>query len=239
MEPAEKLARHRLSVIELAQALGNVSEACRQRKLTRTQFYEYKRRFELQGVEGLKDRPPIHKTHPQTTPPEVVAQIVALSLQQPAWGCVRLSAFLKRQGISVSSPTIQSLLIKQGLGTKLDRLLRLEAQGEPFELSAEQLAALEGHNPTLKERHVESSRPGELLCQDTFLVGSFTGIGKVYLHSVVDTYGSYAASRSHPRSRRHRPLQRCAALLPGPGQYGPGALDRQWARVLWHGYPSL
>jgi hypothetical protein len=26
--------------------LGNVSEACRQRGMTRTQFYEYKRRFQ-------------------------------------------------------------------------------------------------------------------------------------------------------------------------------------------------
>jgi hypothetical protein len=34
--------------------------------MTRTQFYDYKRRFELQGLEGLeglKDLPPIHKSH--------------------------------------------------------------------------------------------------------------------------------------------------------------------------------
>src|SRR5690606_6299298 len=51
---------------------------------------------------------------------------------------------------------------------------------------------LEKLHPQWKERHVESSRPGELLCQDTFFVGSFKGIGKVYLQAVVDTYGSYA-----------------------------------------------
>jgi Helix-turn-helix domain len=75
MNLADKVARHRLSVLELAQALGNVSVACRQRGMTRTQFYDYKRRFELQGLEGLKDLPPIHKTHPQTTSPEVVERI--------------------------------------------------------------------------------------------------------------------------------------------------------------------
>ena len=42
---AEKLARQRLSVLELAQTLGSVSVACRQRGVSRTQFYEYKRRF--------------------------------------------------------------------------------------------------------------------------------------------------------------------------------------------------
>jgi hypothetical protein len=110
MNPSKKIARHRLSVLELAQALGNVSTACRQRGMTRTQFYDYKRRFELQGLEGLKDLPPIHKSHPQTTSPEIVEQIVALSLEHPAWGCVRLCEHLKLQGISVSSPTIQNFL---------------------------------------------------------------------------------------------------------------------------------
>ncbi|HEX8729232.1 MAG TPA: helix-turn-helix domain-containing protein, partial [Ktedonobacterales bacterium] len=68
--PQDKLARQRLSVLQFAEALGNVGVACRQRGMTRTQFYDYKRRFELQGLEGLKDLPPIPKTHPQTTPPE-------------------------------------------------------------------------------------------------------------------------------------------------------------------------
>src|SRR5579885_1400376 len=145
MTAEEKLARHRLSVLELAQVLGNVSEACRHRGMTRTQFYDYKRRFELQGLEGLKDLPPIHKTHPQTTPPEVAEQIVALSLAHPAWGCVRLSAHLKLQGIRVSSPTIQSMLIKYGIGTRFERLLKLEERVAvaPIELSPEQVTAIE------------------------------------------------------------------------------------------------
>jgi len=67
-----KLAKHRLSALQLAEALGNVSEACRRRGISQTQFYEYKRRFQAHGLEGLKDLPPIHKFHPQTTPPEVV-----------------------------------------------------------------------------------------------------------------------------------------------------------------------
>lgn len=95
----EKLARQRLSVLELAQTLGSVSTACRQRGVGRTQFYEYKRRFQEQGLVGLKDLPPIHKTHPQTTPPEVVERVLALSLEQPGWGCYKLSDYLKFQSI--------------------------------------------------------------------------------------------------------------------------------------------
>ena len=44
--------------------------------------------------------------------------------------------------------------------------------------------------PRLERAAVESSRPGELLCQDTFFVGRLKGVGKVHLHAVVDTFGS-------------------------------------------------
>jgi transposase InsO family protein len=51
--------------------------------------------------------------------------------------------------------------------------------------------------PCFRERHVESSTPGELLSADAFFVGSLKGVGKVYLHVVVDTYGSYAFGFLH------------------------------------------
>jgi transposase InsO family protein len=199
MKAEEKVAQHRLSVLELANALDNVSEACRQRGMTRTQFYEYKRRFQTHGLEGLKDLPPIHHNHPFTTPPEVAERILNKSLENPGWGCVRLSDQLKLEGISVSSPTIQNILIKNGMGSKYERLLKLEekAQQHAIELTPEQVAQIEKANPCFRERHVESSRPGELLSQDTFYVGYLKGVGKVYLHTLVDTYGSYAFGFLH------------------------------------------
>lgn len=195
----QKLIEQRLSVLELAQALGNVSEACRQRGVSRTQFYEYKRRFQTHGIQGLKDLPPIHHSHPLTTPDEVVEQILTLSLTHPAWGCVRLSDWLKLEGVSVSGPTIQKLLNKNGMGSRYERWLKLEQKysDQPIELNAEQAKFLEKLNPVFKERHVESSRPGELLSADTFQVGTLKGVGKVYLHAVVDTFGSYAFGFLH------------------------------------------
>ena len=92
MTAEEKVARQKLSVLELAKTLDNVSEACRQRGISRTSFYEYKRRFQTHGLEGLKDLPPIHKSHPFTTSSQVEEKILELSLEHPGWGCVRLSA---------------------------------------------------------------------------------------------------------------------------------------------------
>ena len=199
MDAPEKVARQRLSVLELAEQLGNAAEACRRRGMDRTSFYEWKRRFQLEGLAGLKDLPPIHKSHPQTTPVEVSDRILALALDHPAYGCNRIEAMLMLEGKRVSAITIQKILNDHDLGTRYDRWLALEARKAetPIELSAEQVAFIEKLNPAFRERHVESAMPGELLCQDTLFVGNLKGIGKVYLHAVVDTFGSYAFGFLH------------------------------------------
>jgi hypothetical protein len=40
------LVRHRLNALELAKALGDISEACRRRGICRSQFCKYNRRFQ-------------------------------------------------------------------------------------------------------------------------------------------------------------------------------------------------
>ena len=44
-----------------------------------------------------------------------------------------------------------------------------------LELTEQQIRLIEKANLCLKERHVESSYPGQLLCQDTFYVGRPSG----------------------------------------------------------------
>src|SRR5919106_4112288 len=109
-----KLAHRRLTVLELAERLGNVAEACRRGGIDRTSFYDWKRRFQLEGLDGLKDLPPIAKSHPMTTPPEVVARIAALALKHPAYGCNRLEALLALEGRRLSAITIQKILNDKG-----------------------------------------------------------------------------------------------------------------------------
>jgi transposase InsO family protein len=200
LSPEIKIAEQRLSVLELAKALGNVSAACKQRGMSRTQFYEYKRRFQTHGIEGLVDLPPVHHSHPATTPPEVEQRILDVSLERPAWGCDRLSDQLKLEGINISAITIQKILNRNEMGSRYDRWLKLEEKHsqKAIELTGEQVAFIEKQNPAFRERHVESNAPGELLCQDTFFVGHLKGVGKVYLHTVVDAYGSYAFGFLHP-----------------------------------------
>ncbi len=199
MDAELRVAHQKLSVLQLAESLRNVSEACRQRGVSRTQFYEYKRRFQTHGIEGLKDLPPIPKSNPLTTPPEQVERILTLSLDHPTWGCNKLCDSLALEGIKISYPTIQNILNKHEMGTRYERLLKLEERSlsHQIELTPQQVTWIEKANPCFRERHIESSRPGEVLSQDTFYVGVLKGVGRVYLHAVVDTFGSYAFGFLH------------------------------------------
>ena len=120
--------------------------------------------------------------------------MIGLSIAHPAWGQMRVSDQLRLEGVSVSPSTVRNIWIREGLETRYKRILKLEEEraGSEIDLTEEQIRLIEKANPCFRERKVESLYPGYLLCQDTFMVGSIKGVGRVYLQAVVDTYGSYA-----------------------------------------------
>jgi hypothetical protein len=75
----KKNAQHKLTLLELAKKLGSVSAACRHMNYSRSQFYEIKRRFQLEGFQGLIDRPPIPKSHPHQKSQQVVDQVLEVT----------------------------------------------------------------------------------------------------------------------------------------------------------------
>ena len=71
--------------------------------------------------------PPIPKSQPNQTTPETEAAIVECSLAHPSWGCVKLSDFSEAAGrTSVSSPTVQKILIRKDMASVYDRWLKVE-----------------------------------------------------------------------------------------------------------------
>jgi len=158
MTAEKKIAQHRLSLLQLAERLRNVSEACRRRGISRTQFYEYKRAFQERGFEGLVDQLPVPKSFPKETSPEIREKVIALSIQHPAWGPMRVSDHLRLEQVNVSPSTIRNILIKENMKTRYKRILLREEtkNGKEMELTEEQIRLLEKANPCFRERHVES-----------------------------------------------------------------------------------
>ena len=98
MTAEAKIAQGRMTLLQLAEKLRNVSEACRRRAVSRSQFYEYKRAFQENGLQGLIDRPPAPRSFPRRTPNEVKEKIIAPSVSHPAWGRERISYHLQAGG---------------------------------------------------------------------------------------------------------------------------------------------
>jgi transposase-like protein len=114
-------AERRLSVLQLAEVLGNVSEACRRCGIDRKTFYNWRRRFFAGGLPGLEDHSHAPRHHPWATPPALEEQVVQLALDHPAWGCRRLARALGATGTRLSPVTVQHLLLRHALGQRAAR----------------------------------------------------------------------------------------------------------------------
>jgi hypothetical protein len=77
MSPEIENVRQRMTLLELTDTLGTMSAERWQRNVARPEFDEYKQPFLTHGLEGLKDLPPIHHSHPLPKPPDVEARILA------------------------------------------------------------------------------------------------------------------------------------------------------------------
>lgn len=198
MTTEKKIARRKLSLLELAGELGNVSKACQVMGYSRQQFYEIRRNFQTFGAEGLLDRlPGARAPHPNRVPEEIEAAILDYCLEFPTHGCLRVAQELALRGITVSSGGVRGVWIRHNLLKRTQRLLRLElaVRERELSLSDEHIRLLERFSPEFRERHIEAHHTGELVAVDTFFVGTLKGVGRVYMQSVLDCHSRYAWGR--------------------------------------------
>jgi transposase InsO family protein len=190
--------RRKLSLLQLANELNNVSKACRIMGFHRDTFYEVRRAFQVGGVAALVEqkRGP-RGPHPNRVGPEIEQRILDYALVQPTHGAQRVANELRLQDVNVGASGVRGVWLRHDLETRHKRLLRLERQShdDTYLLTEEQIVLLERHSTDFRCRHVEASRPGELLNQDTFFWGSLKGVGKVYVQVVVDVFCSLAFAK--------------------------------------------
>lgn len=198
MTTTQKVARRKLSLLELAADLGNVSRACKLMGYSRQQFYEIRRNYQTFGSEGLIDRlPGARGPHPNRVGDEIEKAVLDYSLDHPTHGCVRVAQALILMGHTVSSGGVRGVWSRHNLLNRHERLLRLEKvmRERRLDLTDDQVQALERFSPEFRDRHIEAPHTGSLVAVDTFMVGTLKGVGRVYLQSVIDCHSRYAFGR--------------------------------------------
>jgi len=194
----ERIIKHKVGLLNLAEELGNVSRACKVMGLSRDTFYRYKTAVDDGGVDALIDKtrrkPNIKNRIDEVTE----AAVLRHALDEPAHGQTRASNELRKKGVFISPSGVRCVWLRHGLACFRDRLKALEEKvaQEGIILTEAQVAALERKkDDDVACGEIETVHPGYLGSQDTFYVGTLKGVGRIYQQTFVDTYAKVAFAK--------------------------------------------
>ena len=169
----ERIIKHKVGLLNLAEELGNVSKACQMMGLSRDTFYRYKSAVDEGGVEGLLEKDRRRPNVKNRTDERTEAAVITHAIDYPSHGQHRVSNELRKQGFFLSASGVRGVWLRHGLGCFRDRLKALEEKvaKEGLVLTEAQVQALE------KKKHddeacgeIDTAHPGYLGSQDTFYV---------------------------------------------------------------------
>lgn len=141
----KSIIKHKVGLLNLAEELGNVSQACRIMGLSRDTFYRYQAAVDEGGLDALisKDRrqPNLRNRVDEHTE----AAVVAYAIEVPAHGQVRASNELRKRGVFISPSGVRCVWLRNQLSRFKDRLRALEEKmaRESLILTESQIQALE------------------------------------------------------------------------------------------------
>ena len=198
LQSNEKIIKHKVGLLNLAEELGNVSKACQIMGLSRDTFYRYKSAVEDGGVEALLERTRRHPNLKNRVDLETEDAVVAFAIEYPAHGQVRVSNELRKQGVFVSASGVRSIWLRHEMSNFKLRLKALEAKvaEDGIILTEAQVQALE--KKKLDDEawgEIDTAHPGYLGSQDTFYVGTMKGVGRIYQQPYIDTYAKTAQAK--------------------------------------------
>ena len=189
------IIKHKVGLLNLAEELQNVSKACKVMGVSRDTFYRYQEMAEQGGVEALINRSRRVPNLKNRVDEATEQAVIDYAIEFPAYGQVRASNELRKQGVFVSPSGVRSIQLRNDLQNFKKRLKALEDKvaTDGIILTESQVIALEKKKEDdIACGEIETAHPGYLGSQDTFYVGNLKGVGRIYQQTFVDTYSKVA-----------------------------------------------
>jgi hypothetical protein len=194
----ERIIKHKVGLLNLAEELGNVAKACQIMGVSRDTFYRYRDAVTDGGFEALIEKDRRQPNLRNRVDGQTEAAVVKHATDFPAHGQVRTSNELRKVGVFISPSGVRSVWLRHDLACFKDRLKALEAKvaEEGIVLTEAQVQALERKKQDDEvSGEIETHHPGYLGSQDTFYVGTMKGVGRIYQQTFVDTYSKVAFAK--------------------------------------------
>jgi transposase InsO family protein len=180
-------------LLELANYLKNVSEACRVMGYSRDTFYRVRKAYEEGGIEALKEKSKRKANIRNRVSEQVEHAVVEMAFEEPAYGQKRVSDELRQRGVFISPAGVRCVWLRHDLQTFKKRLKALEEHvaKSGAVLTESQLRAMEkAKEEKIAWGEIETEHVGYLGGQDTFYVGTLKGVGRIYQQTFIDTYSA-------------------------------------------------
>jgi transposase len=168
-------------LLNLAEQLGNVSQACKIFGYSRDSFYRYKELYDQGGEMALADLSRKRPNRKIRIEPVIEERVVSFAIEYPAYGQQRASNELKKEGVFISPCGVRCVWLRHDLETFKKRLKALETKAaqEGLVLTEAQVVAMEKAKEEKKALgEIETHHPGYLGAQDTYYVGTIKGCGQ-------------------------------------------------------------
>src|ERR1700751_414595 len=145
MNTETKLIKTKVGLINLAQQLGNVSQACKIIGYSRDSFYRIKELYDTGGEAALQEVSRKKAVPKNRVESHIEEAVLTMAVDNPSLGQVRVSNELRKRGLFISACGVRCVWQRHNLETFQKRLSALESRvaQEGLILTEAQMIAIE------------------------------------------------------------------------------------------------